>query len=80
MNAHDNTMNKPENAPGGYKTISNSGSAGNSQDKNKDQQETKYHCPMNCEGNKTYNQPGVCPVCNMQLVQVGMDEPKIRIE
>ena len=46
----------------------------------KDQQETNYQCPMNCEGNKTYSQPGKCPVCNMQLVMVGLDEPRIHVE
>lgn len=32
--------------------------------------ETKqlYYCPMHCEGNKTYEAPGNCPVCNMKLV------------
>jgi Cu2+-exporting ATPase len=29
---------------------------------------TKYHCPMHCEGDKTYDKPGDCPVCNMHLV------------
>ncbi len=28
----------------------------------------KYICPMKCEGEKTYNKPGDCPVCNMHLV------------
>lgn len=28
---------------------------------------TKYICPMNCEKGKTYDQPGTCPVCNMNL-------------
>lgn len=26
-----------------------------------------YICPMRCEGEKTYAQPGTCPVCNMKL-------------
>lgn len=30
----------------------------------------KYYCPMRCEGDKTYDQPGNCPVCNMHLVPV----------
>jgi hypothetical protein len=30
-----------------------------------------YQCPMRCEGQKTYPQPGSCPVCNMKLVPVG---------
>ncbi|MBL0127938.1 MAG: hypothetical protein IPP83_10880 [Flavobacteriales bacterium] len=29
-----------------------------------------YHCAMNCEGDKTYAEPGKCPVCNMDLVVV----------
>ncbi len=28
---------------------------------------TRYFCPMKCEGEKTYDQPGRCPVCNMKL-------------
>lgn len=35
----------------------------------------KYYCPMKCEGDKTYDNPGDCPVCNMHLVPVG-DETK----
>jgi Cu2+-exporting ATPase len=27
----------------------------------------KYYCPMRCEGDKTYNKPGECPVCGMHL-------------
>ncbi|MFA5820033.1 MAG: copper-translocating P-type ATPase [Bacteroidales bacterium] len=34
----------------------------------------KYFCPMKCEGEKVYDQPGDCPVCNMHLVPV--DENK----
>lgn len=30
----------------------------------------QYYCPMKCEGDKTYNAPGNCPVCNMKLVVV----------
>jgi P-type Cu+ transporter len=28
-----------------------------------------YYCPMHCEGEKTYEQPGDCPVCGMHLVE-----------
>lgn len=28
-----------------------------------------YYCPMHCEGEKTYDQPGDCPVCGMNLVE-----------
>ena len=34
----------------------------------------KYHCPMNCEGDKTYDEPGKCPVCNMKLVPYEQDD------
>ncbi len=30
----------------------------------------KYQCPMKCEGEKTYDKPGQCPKCNMDLKQV----------
>jgi hypothetical protein len=35
------------------------------------QRQLKYQCPMKCEGDKTYYEPGNCPVCNMKLVLVG---------
>ncbi len=28
-----------------------------------------YYCPMHCEGDKTYDEPGDCPVCGMDLVE-----------
>lgn len=37
---------------------------GTSDDDNK-----KYYCPMHCEGDKKYDQPGNCPVCGMRLVK-----------
>jgi Cu2+-exporting ATPase len=27
-----------------------------------------FYCPMHCEGQKTYDKPGDCPVCGMHLV------------
>ena len=29
-----------------------------------------YQCPMKCEGDKTYEEPGACPVCKMDLAEV----------
>lgn len=29
---------------------------------------SKYYCPMRCEGDKEYDEPGDCPVCGMDLV------------
>ena len=28
-----------------------------------------FYCSMGCEGDKTYNEPGNCPVCGMDLVE-----------
>ncbi|HKJ79235.1 MAG TPA: copper-translocating P-type ATPase [Prolixibacteraceae bacterium] len=36
----------------------------------------KYYCPMKCEGDKTYDEPSDCPVCNMHLVPVGEQPEK----
>lgn len=33
-----------------------------------DENSDVYCCPMKCEGDKTYPEPGRCPVCNMKLV------------
>ncbi len=29
-----------------------------------------YYCPMHCEGEKVYEEPGSCPVCGMDLLKV----------
>lgn len=29
-----------------------------------------YYCPMKCEGEKTYDQPGKCPKCSMDLIEL----------
>ncbi|MCK0124329.1 SCO family protein [Gelidibacter sp. F2691] len=36
----------------------------------KTSEEVAYYCPMECEGDKTYDAPGSCPVCKMDLVPV----------
>lgn len=28
-----------------------------------------FYCPMRCEGDKTYDKPGDCPICGMDLVE-----------
>ncbi len=33
-----------------------------------------YACPMHCEGEKVYDRPGSCPVCNMDLVRIELKE------
>lgn len=34
----------------------------------------KYFCPMHCEGAKTYDKPGKCPVCSMNLKKQTSDK------
>lgn len=33
----------------------------------------EYKCPMNCEPDKQYFEPGECPVCHMELKKVESD-------
>jgi transcription initiation factor IIE alpha subunit len=33
-----------------------------------------YQCSMKCEGDKTYDKPGSCPKCNMDLVKVEKED------
>ncbi|MDP2540712.1 SCO family protein [Tenacibaculum discolor] len=37
---------------------------------------TIYECPMLCEGDKTYTEEGVCPVCKMDLTQKDQKDAK----
>lgn len=38
--------------------------------------EQTYQCPMQCEGNKTYNAEGSCPICKMDLKVISEDIDK----
>jgi Cu+-exporting ATPase len=40
------------------------------QQSEKGEKSNVYHCPMKCEGSKTYDHEGNCPVCNMKLKSV----------
>jgi heavy metal translocating P-type ATPase len=40
----------------------------------------QYYCPMLCEGDKKYSEPGKCPVCGMNLVKVSTGEAFGKIE
>lgn len=45
----------------------------NSENKTEKTEKTEsamYQCPMKCEGEKMYDKPGQCPVCNMDLEKV----------
>ena len=34
-----------------------------------------YQCPMQCEGEKTYSEPGSCPVCKMDILPLEKESP-----
>jgi len=36
----------------------------------------KYECPMHCEGDKTYDEPGKCGICKMDLQLLAMNTKK----
>ena len=38
-----------------------------------------YFCPMRCEGDKTYDQPGDCPVCGMHLKKEVSAKPSAEV-
>lgn len=40
----------------------------------------KYFCPMHCEGAKTYDKPGKCPVCDMNLKKQTSDKFMVDIK
>jgi transcription initiation factor IIE alpha subunit len=39
---------------------------------NGDKMAAMYACPMKCEGDKTYDKPGSCPKCKMDLKKMDM--------
>jgi Cu2+-exporting ATPase len=58
------------------KTEPKTASCCSSETKDQNQKETShkhqagtYYCPMHCEGDKTYDKEGDCPVCGMDLVK-----------
>lgn len=61
-------------ADGGQYSIHQNGEHRHTHDKKKVEQPKgkgtgTFYCPMHCEGDKTYDQPGDCPVCGMDLVE-----------
>ncbi len=48
-------------------------SCGGGEQKTESIAETKYQCPMYCEDGKTYDKPGSCPVCEMEITEVTGD-------
>jgi len=37
-------------------------------------EELRYQCPMKCEGDKTYDAPGSCPICKMDILKLENEE------
>ena len=67
------TFQKALKNDGGIYSIHSNGELHHSKIEVKDNQKDKgtgvFYCPMHCEGDKTYDQPGDCPVCGMDLVE-----------
>ncbi len=40
----------------------------------------KFFCPMHCEGDKTYDKPGECPVCHMALKKQTSDKFSVDVK
>ena len=54
----------------GGSVLTSCGNQENAQKSEKTTQVEEYQCPMKCEGEKTYDKPGKCPVCGMRLKKV----------
>ena len=67
------TFQKALKEDGGRYQIYNHGSHHHPEEKKKKQPTEKgtgtFYCPMRCEGDKTYDKPGDCPDCGMDLVE-----------
>lgn len=58
---HDHKAADHEHAPGEHA------------DEDGHEHASAYQCPMLCEGEKTYAEPGKCPLCKMALEEVKHD-------
>ncbi|WP_158857939.1 heavy metal translocating P-type ATPase [Lunatibacter salilacus] len=56
---------------GGIYSIHKSGEHQHNPEAKKEKSKRKgtYYCPMHCEGDKTYDKAGDCPVCGMDLIE-----------
>ena len=39
-----------------------------------------YQCPMKCEGEKTYDEKGSCPVCKMDIKEIELEKAEAAAE
>ena len=53
-----------------FMTSCGSNTSENKTEKIEQTENAMYQCPMKCEGEKMYDKPGQCPVCNMDLEKV----------
>lgn len=70
MDEHIATARLQQAFAGSHYTLHEPGNHSHTPSKNESSPQGPYQCPMKCEGNKTYEGPGNCPVCNMKLVSV----------
>lgn len=42
-----------------------------------DSGEIKFQCPMHCEDDKMYDEPGGCPICGMNLEKINVGKKKL---
>ncbi|MDT8347167.1 MAG: heavy metal translocating P-type ATPase, partial [Flavobacteriaceae bacterium] len=69
--------NFEEESHGAYRLFSSKEALENSINETQQTQNPEantYFCPMRCEGDKTYDKPGDCPVCGMDLVPLNKDD------
>ncbi|HLN53917.1 MAG TPA: copper-translocating P-type ATPase [Lentimicrobium sp.] len=66
-NSSQNALSKTDAVKESVEPIIQSQSNGS--DKKYELAKPRYYCPMHCEGDKTYEKPGDCPVCGMHLVK-----------
>ena len=45
------------------------GNSGDATEEHHPHEHSHYQCPMDCEEGKTYEEPGTCPVCKMDLAE-----------
>ena len=46
------------------------GTADNGTEQHESHEHATYQCPMDCEAGKTYDEPGACSVCKMDLAEI----------
>ena len=48
------------------------------QEKENEKTTAGYKCPMSCDHDKVYTQPGTCPICKEKLLPIEDKKPPAR--